>query len=168
MASSSEIFAQQFERIQKLKALCLSQSGAAFLESKGILKSLADGLKEEGIVLLTQNNIKLLPMKSPASLFTPTKAISPATPIIVIDIQPFLTMSVQERLVVILHEIGHVLSPDGDTLTREIAADQFVFESGYGKALLTSLEYHLDADPSDGENEINEKRIEHLRIQLAQ
>ena len=168
MTSSANNFEKGMERIEKLKAICLSTTGATFLQAKGVLQSLAEALKDEGIAKLEQRNIRLLPMTSPAAHFSPAVPIAQNTPIIILDINAFAAMTSEERVVVFLHEIGHVLFPKVDNQESELAADDFVVKFGQGPALLRSLERHLSTEPAQYDTPINQERIRRLKINLGQ
>ena len=72
-------------------------------------------------------------------------------------------MESNERIAILLHELGHAINPGIDSRSSEFNADDFVIERGFGNSLNESLQRNIVDNPIEFDKEITKQRIERIR-----
>lgn len=68
-----------------------------------------------------------------------------------------------ERIAMLLHEMGHAFSPSIKGEAGEFIADDFAIVRNYGKAFKNSLQRIIEDFPMEFSKEITHKRVERIK-----
>lgn len=152
------------EKIEFVKNRILNSVGFTRLRDKLIFKNLVLAFTRDDIILLGERCIYFLPMFSPASQSQLKFCLPKYAHIICIDINALDLFSREEATAIILHEIGHTISPE---INNEYDADDYALRHDYGEYLISALEKGKEIDPKNFDKEITYKRIQRIKDKLS-
>ncbi len=170
---------QRLVRIKKLQKLIINITAMEnqekadiinlhFLSDKAIAEMQKINCYSEWIKVLLDEDFRAIVDKkvyfncffSPGSRTINKIEIPVKSQLINLDINFLKAEKQDQRVAIILHEIGHaVLTPSGDVETDEFNADDFAIKRGYGLALKKSLEENIIKNPNEYAKPITHTRI---------
>lgn len=127
-----------------------------------IWKDLNALLSDDEFNIILSGNIFFNAFFSPASNSIIKTNIPIKSKIITIDINALSLIQPDERIVIILHELGHAFFPTDDIEKGEFLADDFVIKKGYGNHLKKSLLKNIENFPDEYNKPITHKRINRI------
>jgi len=175
-----------YARTWSVDDIVIGVAAKTWLTKKELLPSTWE-LSPDHVEFIKQAGIRLTMMYSPASELTlrpnPLKDIAEANLIIFdADTLGHEKLTKAERIATLLHEVGHVfhaltskktIAPTDYVMAMngenesENAADDFAYQLGYGKQIVSSLETLADIYPKTfGIPEVK-KRIERIKVKIA-
>lgn len=116
-------------------------------------------LTENDFNTIVNNNIYLNVLFSPASCSSIKTNIPNNSKIITFDYNRFIEVPKEERIAILLHEVGHAFNPILMGLESEFTADDFAISHGYKIALLESLQRNVREKPREFDNDVSTQRI---------
>jgi hypothetical protein len=139
----------------------------ATLKELEIYDEFINCLQDEDFTLIVDKNIYFSAFYSPASNSTIKVVMPVASNIIIFDVNLLKRYPKDERIAILLHEMGHVAEPNTygmkSELENESNADDFAIQRGYSQALKDSLERFIVDFPKEFDKEITKQRIERLK-----
>jgi len=137
------------------------------IEPLRIYKELILCLNDDDFTAIDDNNIYLNVSFSPASISIIKTTIPVGSQIVTFDYNCLLKLPNEERIAVLLHEIGHAFNPTMKNSEGEFAADDFAICRGYGKALKESLQRNIKENPKEFDKEITYQRLDKICEKLS-
>ncbi len=154
---------EEIQKAEKMTNRMLNEYGMSQLANFGIFKKLIQSLSTNDINSLVENRIYFNPIFSPASQNQIRLNLEEGSNIITIDLNSIKLFSSDEGTAIILHEIGHALSPELKNMDGEYNADNYACERGFSQHIISSLEKGKLIRPSEFATKITELRIERLQ-----
>jgi hypothetical protein len=131
--------------------------GENYLKLKGLF---GNTLNVDDMEKLVNNSVFINVMFSPASN-TFTKLSIPANSALInLDYNSLKDIPIEHSMAILLHEIGHALSPNDQS---EFIADDYAIERGYGKYILKSLQESIVDNPKVYDKTITHERISRIK-----
>lgn len=126
-------------------------------------KLLKDSLSDSDIDELIDEKIVFIILVSPASQDILIRDLPKGSKIICFDKNALSSFDPHQITAMLLHEIGHALSPHPKKLDGELNADAYAEKRGFGEAMLSGLRQGLALKlPGFEENDVFMSRIVHL------
>lgn len=155
-------------KIDKFKKLFKQESFLQFVGSGQVDKMLFDSLNEDDIERLLKLNTLFVRTVSPSSTIY-INDINYEGPLTLINFDHrFISLLIpEERVAILLHEIGHVFNPEIKGIEGEYAADRFANSKGYGEYLISSLKRGVEQSWSGFKRSECESRINQIRSEIS-
>ena len=135
----------------------------------GISTPLIEALNNEDVIQMINKNVFISTMYSPASMAQINTSLPAGSRIIELDANTIeeLFPNTQERVAIILHEIGHAitdldLKQKLDPMGKEFAADDFAIARGYLEPTLSGLITGFNINPTKFDTHSNRTRMVRL------
>lgn len=137
----------------------LSEKSISEMQKINCYAALIQTLNDEDFIAIDNNNIYFNCFFSPGSMTDVRFNIPVRSKLINIDINFLKRLEADERIAILLHELGHAINPGVDSQSSEFNADDFAISRGYDKALKASLQRNLIDNPDEYDKEITRQRI---------
>ncbi len=162
-AEKIEMTEEERIKIQIVQNRMLNEYGMSQLINQGVFKKLVQSLSVNDLENLVDNKIYFNPLFSPASQTELKNDLERGSKIITIDLNTFKLFNSSEGTAIILHEIGHALSPKIKGMEGEFIADGYALERGYKQYIIDSLETGKTIRPDEFVSKSTDDRIKRLR-----
>ncbi len=121
--------------------------------------ALIQTLNDEDFIAIDNNSILFNCFFSPVSITNVRFKIPVRSKLINIDINFLKRLEADERISILLHELGHAINPEVESQSSEFNADDFAISRGYNKAMKASLQRNIIDNPDEYDKEITKQRI---------
>lgn len=160
--SLKDLYMKIEEKAKIIHTHFLSEKTISEMQKINCYKEFISALKDSDFNSIDEKGIYFNCFFSPGSITSLRFDLPINSKLINLDINHLKKQSPDERIAMVLHELGHSITDGVDSQLNEFNADDFVIHHGFGRALKESLQKNIKISPIEFDKEITYQRINRI------